>query len=397
MLKLGPGGKLVFVLLGLSILAYTADRFALDGRGLGRLRLLRRPSLQLTSGDFPPGAAAPVGDLVSMPLRPLRLLAVPRGSAAPLLLAAGGPGLHKESPATRAYGIDLDLALVPDERALAESLALGGDRGGADAGVATVDRLAQLRAAARDAKLKAVLLVSRSRGQDVVGGAAGMDQVAALQGKRVAVPTSSPARLFLFWSLAQAVLPPSALTLVPADTSADAARLLREGRADAAAGGQAEIAAAAKERGGRLIATTADAPHLVQSVLAVRSDVLARYPDAVRRLVRALLDAQEAASRDPTEAARALGAVAPQMGDPFEVLKADPPATFLDNLAFFEIRGDAPVHYEELYASASALFQKLGERADQGLAADSRELGPLLAAGPAAGASRARVSESGAP
>ncbi len=135
----------------------------------------------------------------------------------------------------------------------------------------------------------------------------------------------------------------------------------------------------------------------MQSVLAVRSDVLARYPDAVRRLVRALLDAQEAASRDPTEAARALGASAPQLGDPFEALKADPPATFFENLAFFGIRGDAPVHYEELYASAAALLDKLGEKADPGLSADSRELGPLLAAGPAAGASRARVSESGAP
>jgi ABC-type nitrate/sulfonate/bicarbonate transport system substrate-binding protein len=395
MLKLGPGGKLLLILVGVSILAYTGDRYALEGRAFEQLRLFRRPPLQLTSGDFPPGAAAPVGDLVSMPLRPLRLLAVPRGSAAALLLAAGGPGLHKEAPAVRAYGIDLDLALVPDERALAQSLALGGDRGGADAGVVTVDRLAQLRATARDAKLKAVLLLSRSRGQEAVAGAAGVDQIGALQARRVAVPASSPARLFLYWSLSQALLSPSALTLVPVGTSAEAARLLREGRVDAAAGSLADLSVAAKERGGRVIATTADAPHLVQSVLAVRSDVTARYPDAVRRLVRALLDAQESAVRDPTEAARALGASAPQLGDPFDALKADPPATLFDNLAFFGIRGDCPVRYEELYASAASLSQKLGEPADQGLAADSRELGPLLSASVAVG--RARISESGAP
>jgi hypothetical protein len=38
------------------------------------------------------------------------------------------------------------------------------------------------------------------------------------------------------------------------------------------------------------------------------------------------------------------------------------------------------VRYEELYKSAADLWRKLGESADASLPADTRELGPLMAA-----------------
>jgi ABC-type nitrate/sulfonate/bicarbonate transport system substrate-binding protein len=294
-------------------------------------------------------------------------------------VAGGGTGVHKDSPATKAWGLDLDVALVPDERALLDAVSVAGERGGADAVAVSVDRLAQLRQTFPAARLRAVLLLSRSRGQDVVAAAAGIDQIPALRGRRIAAPLGGPGRYFLLWSLAQAGVSASEVRLVPVATSIEAGRLLREARVDAAAGSAVELAAPARERGGRVIASTADAPHLVALVLAVRADVLARYPDAVRRLTRSLLDAAEAAGRDPTDAARMLSASIPQLGDPFEALKADPPAGLADNLSFFGVRGDAPVRYEELFTSASALWRKLGEPADTGPAPDSRELGPLLA------------------
>lgn len=381
MWKVGPAGKLLFVVLGLGILVYTVDRSFWKGALLKRSGLLRSPRVELGSADFPPGAAAPATDIVRLPTRPMRLAVIPRGSAGSLLLAAGGTGVHKDAPVVRAYGLELDLSLLPDERAVADAVALGGDRqGGVDAVVVSVDRLAQLRALLPDAKLKTVLLTSRSRGNEAIAGAAGISQVASLRGRRVAVPQRSPARYFLLWELAQVPLSPSALEIVPVFSSADAARLFKEGRVDAAAGDAPGLAGPARERSGTLIATSADAPQLIVTVLAVRGEFLARFPDAVRRLVRASLDASEAVARDPTEAARQLTAGAPQLGDPFEAIRLDPPATLAENLASFDVRGDTPVRYEELFRSAADLWRKLGEPFDSSLPADTRELGPLMAA-----------------
>ena len=381
MWKMGPGGKLLLVVLGLAILAFTVDHYALEGRFLKKTGLVHDQPLNLTVGDFPPGAAAPASDVARVPTRAVKLAALARGSAASLLLACAGTGAHKDSPVTRAYGLDVDLNLLADERAVSDALAAGGDRpGGADCAVVSVDRLAQLRVSLSDAKLKTVLLVSRSRGHEAIAGAAGVSQVASLRARKVAVPTRSPSRFFLLWELAQVPLSPSAVEIVPVLSSADAARLFREARVEAAVGAASDLAGPAKERAGALIATSADAPQLVATVLVVRSEFLARYPDAVRRLVRAVLDAADATAREPVDSARLLNQAAPQLGDPFEALKSDPPALLAENLAFFDIRGDAPVRYEELYKSAADLWRKLGEPTDASLPADTRELGPLMAA-----------------
>jgi ABC-type nitrate/sulfonate/bicarbonate transport system substrate-binding protein len=381
MWKVGPGGKALFVILGLAILAFTADRYAFNSLLLKRLNVVRDTPVSLGAGHFPPGAAAPASDVVRVPTRPLKVVALARGSAASLLLACGGAGAHKDAPVTKGFGLEVDLNLLADERALSDSLALGGDRpGGADAAVVSVDRFAQLRAILSDAKLKAVLLMSRSRGHEAIAGAAGVSQVASLRARKVAVPTRSPARFFLLWELSQVPMSPSAVELVPVLSSADAARLFREARVEAAAGAASDLAGPARERAGAIIATSADAPQLIATVLVVRSEFLARYPDAVRRLVRAELDAADAAARDPVDSARLLNQAAPQLGDPFEAIKSDPPAQLAENLAFFDIRGDSPVRYEELFKSAADLWKKLGEPSDASLPSETRELGPLLAA-----------------
>jgi ABC-type nitrate/sulfonate/bicarbonate transport system substrate-binding protein len=255
----------------------------------------------------------------------------------------------------------------------------GGDDGGADAIVLTVDRLAALAGMLRDARPKALLLVSRSQGYEALE-AVGMDQVPLLRGKRIAVDARSPARFFLLWRLTQARLDPSAIELVPVDSSGEAARLLSESQVDAAAGEVPVLAGAAKERGGRAIASTADAPHLLASVLVARGDFLIRYPDAARRLARAVLEQAEQLRANPLEGARELSTHVKEVGDPFEALRLDPPATFAENLAFFGLKGDIPVGYSELYTSANAVWSKLGEPADEPDATAPVELAPLRAA-----------------
>ncbi len=384
MVKFGAGGKLMAVLLGLAILGYASDRYLGRRRVLHRLGLVKDPPVALSTADFPPGAAAPVGDLVAVPPRPLRLATLPRGASAALLMTAGGPGLHRDSPSARAFGLEIELSLPADEAALAEALAKGGDRGGIDGAVLSVDRLAQLRKMLPEARLRSVLLLSRSRGHDALASAPSIEQIGALKGKKVAVCTGTPARYLLYWALSQANLTTADVELVQATSSADAARLFQEGRVEAAAALQSDLAGPVKERAGRLLSSTADAPHLIADLLVLRSDLIARYPDAARRAVRSLLESAESLRAEPTEGARLLAQFVPSLGDPFEALKTAPPALLTENLAFFGLRGDAPVRYDELFASAASLWKKLGEPSEAGQPADTRDLGPLLAASAAA-------------
>jgi ABC-type nitrate/sulfonate/bicarbonate transport system substrate-binding protein len=298
-----------------------------------------------------------------------------------LLLAAGGTGKQKNSSINKGFGIDLDLTLTPYESAIVKAITLGGNHPkGIDGALFSVDRFAQIRAVTVNAKLKAILLLSRSRGLEVIAAKQKTLNVAALRGKRIAVPYRSPARFFFLWELAQVPLFPSDYQLVSVSSSKDAAKLFTESKVDAAAGLSFDLTEHANRLGGRIVATSADAPQLCAMVLVMRSEFLVRFPDAVRRLVRSITRSAQIIRHNPTEGTRMLASYAPELGDPYEALKADPPATHEENLAFFDLRGDSPVHYDELFSSAVSLWNKMEEPADTSLPAASRETSFLLSA-----------------
>jgi hypothetical protein len=384
-MSLGPGGKLLLVLAGLGIIALTLTHYGVLPQlrpwlELAKARLHRGPPVRpLSLGDFPPGAVAPTGGINAMPGRPLRVGFPPRAGAAPLLHLAGGPGRHPDSPATRAYAVDVELVGYADADAVREALVLGPEHGGLDAALVSVDDLGMRWPAFHDASPRAVLLVATSQGSVALAAAPGIASLGALRGKRIAVPASGPERYFALFMLARAGLSPHEVTLLSVPDSTRAAAALREARVDAAVGLAPEVALAAKDRAGTVLANTSDSPHLLDEVLVVRGEVLARYPEAVRRLVRGTLDACEAVRKDAMEAARLLDASAPALGDPIQAINDEPPATLAENLAFFGLAGDAPVHFDELFASAANLAVHLGE-APSGLdPGELRELGPLRA------------------
>jgi hypothetical protein len=78
-----------------------------------------------------------------------------------------------------------------------------------------------------------------------------------------------------------------------------------------------------------------------------------------------------------SEGARRLGEVAPYLGDPNVAIQAAPPSTLDENVAFFELRGEPPVTFDELFASAGALYVKLGRTASVPDAEEVRDLAPL--------------------
>jgi len=367
-LQRGPGIWL-FAALCLGVAGYlTAERLGYVARLEGRLR--GKPPVRLSPGDFPAGVAAPVGEIASVPLRATQVGFTPHGSSAALLLATSG-GLLKS-----AYALDARSVRMAREEDLRRALATGAEGGGVDLAVLTVDRLAQWGSALRDAAPRAVMLLGRSRGQEALAGV-GLERAADLKGKRIAAYPQGAAFYFALWVLAGARIGVDDVTWVDLDSEAEAGRALREGRADAVAGLFGDLDSAVRDRGGKMISTTVDAPHLIASVLVARGDFAARYPDALRRVIRGLLDAGASVRREPMPAARLLADNAPFLGDPVDAIKSAPPASLKENLAFFGLSGEAPVTFDELYQSAGELFAKMHRASVPPPAEDMRDLAAL--------------------
>ncbi|MCI0571894.1 MAG: ABC transporter substrate-binding protein [Myxococcaceae bacterium] len=389
-LQRGPGVWLTLALLVMGGVYLAASRLGYVDRAVARLFPSAR-RLRLSSGDFPSGVAAPLTGVASVPLRPVLVGFTPRGTSATLLLAASGirtpeapPVAPRDGLLKTAYALDTQAVLFSSEDEVRQALALGGDNGGVDMAALSVDRLAQWAPALRDAAPHTVLLLGRSRGQEALA-AVGVDTLEGLKGKRVAVHTQSSSFYFGLWLLARAGLLLNDVTWVELPSSLDAGRALREGRADAVLGLLGDVEVAAKDRGGKVLATTADAPHLVATVLVVRGEFAARYPDAVRRVLRGLLDAQAEMAKNPGPAARLLGEVAPYLGDPHFAIESAPPADLAANLAFFGIAGEAPVTYDELFRSAAELYVKLNRTRTAAQAEDTLDLSALKSVAEARG------------
>lgn len=330
---------------------------------------------KLTAGDFPAGVTAPVDDVASIPTRAVLVGVVPRGTVAPLVWAAGDearPGLFRS-----AYALDVKVVRFESEDALRRALVKGADNGGVDLAALSVSTLGMLSTPLRDAAPRTVMLLGRSRGQDVLGTRSGSLTPAQLAGKRVATEPRSPAHYFTLWVLSRAGLSMRDVTWVPLESSLQAGAALQSGKADVVAGFVGDVHPMVRELGGSLVSTTADAPHLLATVLVARGEFSARYPDAVRRLIRGSLDASAQVVKAPEEAARVLGTFAPELGDPTEAILAAPPATMRENLAFFGLSGEAPVTYSELYQSAVSLSQKLTGPGSAPSAEETADLGAL--------------------
>ncbi len=361
---------MVFSVL-LAAASVTASRLGYIDRA--RERLYGRPP-RLTAGDFPAGVMAPIDDVVMIPSRAMVVGLVARGSVAPVLWAAGDAervGLYRA-----AYAIDVKVRRFEREEELRKALIRGGENGGVDLAVLPVSSIAMSASLLRDAAPRVVMLLGRSRGHEVIF-AKGVTRLQALLGKRIAVEDRSGAWYLLLWSLSRAGLTLRDVQLVNLDSAFSAGAALRDEKVDAVAGFLGDVEPVAREVGATQLASTADAPHLLATVLVARGDFSARYPDAIRRFVRGTLDANGQVLKDRTEAARVLGTLAPQLGDPMEAIGAAPPATLQENLAFFHLGDATPVTYAELFNSAAALNQKLFGAPPAPEADETADLGPL--------------------
>src|SRR5262249_35031153 len=145
------------------------------------------------------------------------------------------------------------------EEDLRKALAFGAESGGVDMAALSVDRLAQWWSLLRDASPRGVLLLGGSHGQEALAGV-GVHHLAELRGKRIAAHLQGSPYYFTLWALSRVALGVHDVKFVELGSSLEAGSALREGRADAAAGYLADVELAARDRGGKVLATTPAPP-----------------------------------------------------------------------------------------------------------------------------------------
>ena len=189
----------------------------------------------------------------------------------------------------------LRLVDMPTANASLRALAAGTLEG---AGL-TLDEV--LSARARGLMLRVVAVVDVSHGADVLLGAPGLDNLAAVRGRRVGVEQSATGALMLDGALAHAGLTPADVTLV--NVSLDQhAKALRTGMVDAVVTFD-PVRSQLLADGAKTLFSSAEVPGLIVDVLAVRPEAAQQHPEQLRMLVSGLLAARATLLQDGAKAA----------------------------------------------------------------------------------------------
>lgn len=146
-----------------------------------------------------------------------------------------------------------------------------------------------LSAVSGGAQLKVVLTNDNSTGNDQIIAAEGINSVADLRGKKVAVEEGTVDHYLLLLALEEAQLTEEDIELVPMLTDAAAAAFVG-GEVDAV-GVFAPFTTTALERpGSRAVATSAEFPGAIPDHLAVSDKLVSDRPDDVQKLVNTWFD-----------------------------------------------------------------------------------------------------------
>lgn len=157
--------------------------------------------------------------------------------------------------------------------------------------------------------IKQVLAVDFSKGGEGIVATKDVKSVQDLKGKTLGAEEGSSTYFFLLNLLADNQMTTKDVKL-QSMRAGDAGAAFAAGRLDAAATWDPWLSKA-KERGGHILASSADKPGLIVDTVAFRADVIERRPDDIKNFIKAYFEAYDYWKTSPDEAnaimAKALG------------------------------------------------------------------------------------------
>ncbi|MDG4766533.1 ABC transporter substrate-binding protein [Solwaraspora sp. WMMD406] len=190
-----------------------------------------------------------------------------------------------------------------------------------------------------------VLVNDNSTGNDQIIAAPGIDSVADLAGKRIAIEEGTVDHYLLLLALAEAGLSADDVEISPLLTDAAAAAFLA-GQVDAVGAFAPFTTTALGREGSTAIATSADFPGAIPDHLVFDSEFVAAHPEQVQAVVDTWFDTLDWIAANPDEAVEIMAAQAGVSVEDYRTYDAGTTIFDLaDNQAAFE-SGDTPANLD---------------------------------------------------
>jgi NitT/TauT family transport system substrate-binding protein len=249
----------------------------------------------------------------------LALLAAPAFAAdVPVTVAhatwVGYGPLHiaKEQGYFKDLGLDVTLTIIEDEAQYAAALASGNIDGLGN----VIDR--EVIHFAKGTPEKVIFAMDESTGGDGVIAAGGINAVADLKGKTVALDKSSTSYFFFLSILDKHGLAEEDVTIHEMGAS-DAGAAFVAGKIDAAVTWEPWLTNASQREGGHVLVSSKDMPGTIVDVFVMNADFVAKHPEVPAKMAKAWFRAVEWYRANPDQGnaimGKAMGLSADDMAD----------------------------------------------------------------------------------
>lgn len=269
---------------------------------------------------------------------------------------------NAESRFRKEYGIDVEFVLNDDPTSSLKAW----KSGDIDVHWWTIDAMPTIMSDLKDFNPVVLWQADWSRGGDAVVVKRGINSVADLKGKSIAVAELTPSHSFLLWLLDAGGLKPSDVRLVPQPSAIDAAAAFKSGNVDAAVvwSPDDELSVRAVP-GSKVLESTRSASNIIADVFFAKRDYVEANRGRLQKLYEGWMRGAAEINSDPAAKKRAAQILGREMSlseaDAMGMIDNVRLATHGDNENFFSLNaGFRGVTGGDLYLRMAQEYKNLG-------------------------------------
>lgn len=363
--KINTGGKILIALLGVGLIAFASWKWLIPHKkGADSVKPEFKEGAEQGSaskGGDDEASASASGDLTAPGMdRPLKVQIFTWGGFAGGIVANNGKMKpNKESIFWKKYDIAVELNVMDDWAASRQAF----KKGNVDVIGGTVVDLALEYKALEEHNPQAFMFEDWSRGGDAIAVTKEIQSVEDLKGKRVAVPKGTPSHYYALYLLHQADMATGDINWVWTTSQVEAATFFEQGKVDAAVSWSPDVYMAADKReGGHILSSTNEATHLIPALLIAKGDFIDEHPEALGKFLMGWFEGVEKTRNNPEAAAEDLASVYGGVNKKAAqaMLKDTHIADYGENLRFFEMLGEEPRGFKDIFNEANNLWRSIG-------------------------------------
>ncbi len=273
-----------------------------------------------------------------------------------------GFAANEKSRFFKDYGFKVEFKVLDDFVASREAWKAGE----VDLLWATIDAFPTEVASLKEFEPQVVFQADWSRGGDAVVVRRGINKVADLKGKKIAVAPMTPSHTFLLWLLDAGDLKASDVTIVEAPNAIDAAAYFKAGRVDAAVVWSPDDEDCVKSvKGAKVLKSTRSASHIIADVFIAKKKYIQENKERLGQLVEGWMKGAAEINGSESNKRKASKILSEGLDMPekfcYNAINNVRLCTYGDNLNFFNVKGDyTGVKGEDLYNKMSKTYADLG-------------------------------------